>query len=104
MYRNPVRLLTAVALITFVMNALTAHAQQPIVQSEEFSIPASNTFFPLFPLVSGLTYPIHVHHKFSAQPAKVPVLLVHGTWGNATTWDFPGRSVMDYLAVRGYDV
>ena len=35
---------------------------------------------------------------------KVPILLVHGTWGNAWTWDFPGRSVMDYLAIRGYDV
>jgi pimeloyl-ACP methyl ester carboxylesterase len=47
---------------------------------------------------------IHVHHKFGAGPLKIPVLLIHGTWGNSGTWDFPGRSVMDYLAARGYDV
>jgi pimeloyl-ACP methyl ester carboxylesterase len=34
-------------------------------------------------------------------PTKVPVLLIHGTWGNAQTWDFPRRSVMDYLASGG---
>jgi pimeloyl-ACP methyl ester carboxylesterase len=47
---------------------------------------------------------IHVLRKFGPEAHKVPVLLVHGTWGNAQTWDFPDRSVMDYLARRGHDV
>ncbi len=48
---------------------------------------------------------IAVHHKTRGHGAsKVPVLLVHGTSTNAGLWDFPGRSVMDYLAKRGYDV
>lgn len=47
---------------------------------------------------------IYVNHKFGPAPLKIPVLLIHGTWGNSGTWDFPGRSVMNYLAVRGYDV
>ena len=48
---------------------------------------------------------IHAVRKFRAEgELKVPVLLVHGTLGNAGVWDAPGRSVTDYLAARGYDV
>jgi pimeloyl-ACP methyl ester carboxylesterase len=48
---------------------------------------------------------IHAVHKFRAPGVlKVPVLLVHGTFGNTALWDAPGRNVMDYLATRGYDV
>src|ERR1700687_2821403 len=46
---------------------------------------------------------IHVHRKVGTKGGKVPVLLIHGTWGDGRTWDFPGRSLMDYLAVNGYD-
>lgn len=104
MYRSPVRLLPAFLLAALIVSALPARAQEPVVQSSDFFVTSSNNFFPLLPIVSNVAYSIHVYHKFAAQPAKVPVLLVHGTWGNAQTWDFPGRSVMDYLAVRGYDV
>jgi pimeloyl-ACP methyl ester carboxylesterase len=47
---------------------------------------------------------IHVVEKYRKSERKTPVLLVHGTWGSSQTWDFPDRSVMDYLAARGYDV
>jgi pimeloyl-ACP methyl ester carboxylesterase len=48
---------------------------------------------------------IHVLEKVrSGGTKKVPILLVHGTWQNSQIWDFPGRSVMDYLATNGYDV
>lgn len=104
MYRNPVRLVPALLLTAFAISALPAHAQEPVVQSSDFFVTSSNTFFPLLPIVANVAYSIHVDHKVGAQPTKVPVLLVHGSWGNAQTWDFPGRSVMDYLAVRGYDV
>lgn len=104
MYRSPVRLLTALAFTMFLMSSLPARAQQPVIQSSDFFVTSSNTFFPLLPFISNIAYSVHVHHKVAAQPTKVPVLLVHGTWGNAQTWDFPSRSVMDYLAVRGYDV
>src|SRR6266496_5585209 len=46
---------------------------------------------------------IFVREKSITNGNKIPVLLVHGTWANSQTWDFPGRSVMDYLALRGYD-
>jgi pimeloyl-ACP methyl ester carboxylesterase len=46
---------------------------------------------------------IHVHRKVGTKGRKVPVLLIHGTWGDGRTWDFPDRSVMDYLAEKGYD-
>ena len=37
---------------------------------------------------------IHVVHKFRPEGRrKVPVLLVHGTWGNSGLWDVPERSV-----------
>ncbi len=52
--------------------------------------------------VDGIS--IHVHRKIATQPSKIPVLLVHGTWTSGAVWDYPGRSVMDYLATREYDV
>jgi pimeloyl-ACP methyl ester carboxylesterase len=79
------------AVVVFLASVSSARAQQPVVVSSDFFV--NN---------SGIS--IHVHEKVGAQPRKVPVLLIHGTWGNAQTWDFPARSVMDYLAVRGYDV
>ena len=89
MYRLP-SLLRISAVVVFLISVLPAHAQQSVVSSD-FFVNNSGVF-------------IHVHEKVGAQPTKVPVLLIHGTWGNAQTWDFPGRSVMDHLAVRGYDV
>ena len=70
---------------------LPALAQQSVVQLPDIFVTSDN-------------YSIHVSHKAGARPNKIPVLLIHGSWGNAQTWDFPGRSVMDYLAVCGYDV
>jgi pimeloyl-ACP methyl ester carboxylesterase len=81
--------LTAVA--AFLMGSLTK-AQQPLVQSSDLFVTTSDNVR------------IHLHRKVAANPAKIPVLLIHGTWCDARVWDFPGRSVMDYLAVRGYDV
>jgi pimeloyl-ACP methyl ester carboxylesterase len=103
MYRLPSRVLRFLALAVFVGSISPAHAQdpvpcvpqpepqQPVIQCSDFHI-TSDSYF------------IHVRRKVGAQPSKVPVLLIHGSWGNALTWDFPGRSVMDNLAVRGYDV
>jgi pimeloyl-ACP methyl ester carboxylesterase len=76
----------------FVMSTLPARAQQPAVQSSDFHVRT----------MDGVS--IHVHRKVGAAPKKVPVLLIHGTWGDGRTWDFPDRSVMDHLAVQGYDV
>lgn len=84
-------LLTFAALAVLMVSGLPARAQQSVGQLPDIYVTSDN-------------YSIHVSHKAGAQPTKVPVLLIHGTWGNALTWDFPGRSVMDYLAVRGYDV
>jgi pimeloyl-ACP methyl ester carboxylesterase len=48
---------------------------------------------------------IHVSEKVrSGGTKKVPILLVHALWNNSRSWDFPGRSVMNYLATNGYDV
>jgi pimeloyl-ACP methyl ester carboxylesterase len=49
---------------------------------------------------------IHVSEKVlrSGGTKKVPILLVHSLWTNSQTWDFPGRSVMNYLATNSYDV
>jgi pimeloyl-ACP methyl ester carboxylesterase len=93
-YRLPIGLLRFLALAIFVMSTLPAHAQlqQPAIVSSDFFVPTADQ-------VS-----IHVHRKVGPAPNRVPVLLIHGTWGNGGTWDFPGRSVMDRLAVRGYDV
>jgi pimeloyl-ACP methyl ester carboxylesterase len=91
MKRLPIRLLRFLVLATFLISILPARAQQSVVQLPDIYVSSDN-------------YSIHVSHKVGAQPSKVPVLLIHGTWGNSQTWDFPGRSVMDYLAARGYDV
>ena len=80
------------ALAAFLLETWPAQAQQPVVQSSDFFVTTSDN-------VS-----IHVHRKTGANPAKVPVLLIHGTWCDGRVWDFPGRSMMDYLALRGYDV
>ncbi len=92
MCRLPSHVLRFVALAIFAMSILPARAQEPVVQSYDFYVPT----------VDNVS--IHVHRKAGAEPKKVPVLLIHGWGGNGETWDFPGRSVMDYLAVRGYDV
>ena len=88
MYRLPSRVLRFLALAMFVMSILPARAQQSVVQLPDIYVTSDN-------------YSIHVSHKAGAHPSKVPVLLIHGTWVNSQTWDFPGRSVMDYLAARG---
>ena len=92
MCRLPSHVLRFVALAIFAMSILPARAQEPVVQSYDFYV------------LTVDNVSIHVHRKAGAEPKKVPVLLIHGWGGNGETWDFPGRSVMDYLAVRGYDV
>ena len=74
-----------------ITGAVPAHAQASIQSSDFFVTTADNAS-------------IHVHRKTGEHPHKVPVLLIHGTWCDGRIWDFPGRSVMDYLARRGYDV
>ena len=91
MYLSPSRLLRFLIVTLVAFCALPAHAQVA-VQSSPFTVNTSD----------GVR--IYVNHKFGPAPLKIPVLLIHGTWGNGGTWDFPGRSVMDYLATRGYDV
>ncbi len=78
----------AVTLVT----VLPAVAQEPTIQTDHFWVTTDDHFS------------IHVMRKFMEERKKSPVLLVHGSWENSRAWDFPGRSVMDYLAVRGYDV
>src|SRR5260370_13593201 len=92
MYRSSIRLLAFVALALLVMSAAPARAEEQDLQSSHFQ------------LLTADNVSIHVHRKIASGLAKVPVLLIHGTWGDARTWDFPGRSVMDHLAVEGYDV
>ncbi len=67
-------------------------SQEPVIQSFDFFVETTDNVF------------IHVHRKVGTAANKVPVLLIHGTWCDGRIWDFPGRSVIDYLAVRGYDV
>jgi pimeloyl-ACP methyl ester carboxylesterase len=92
MYRSSIRLLAFVALALLVMSAVPARAEEQAIQSSDFHV------------LTADNVSIHVHRKIASGLAKVPVLLIHGTWGDARTWDFPGRSVMDHLAVQGYDV
>lgn len=91
MHKRAIRTLILPALAVFVMSTLPAHA-------EEHDFRQSDIY------VTSDSYSIHVSHKAGTEPTKVPVLLIHGSWGNALTWDFPGRSVMDHLAAEGYDV
>jgi pimeloyl-ACP methyl ester carboxylesterase len=87
--------LPAALLACVLTYSLPAHAQLPILSSD-------------FPLTTPDKVSIHVHRKvIGSVPggfAGASVLLIHGTWGDARTWDFPGRSVMDRLAAEGYDV
>lgn len=93
MYRSLIRVSRFLAPALFVLSStLPARAQQPAVESSDFNV------------VTLDSVSIHVHRKVGPAPKKVPVLLIHGTWGDGRTWDFPGRSVMDRLAVQGYDV
>jgi pimeloyl-ACP methyl ester carboxylesterase len=91
-YRLPICLLRVLALAIFLMSTSPAHAQEPAVESSDFYVVTND----------GVS--IHVHRKVGGESKKIPVLLIHGTWGDGRTWDFPDRSVMDHLAVRGYDV
>lgn len=93
MYRLLSRLLKLFAFAVFLLSVWPTRAQLA-VQTSDFTVTTTDAAHVV----------IHVHHKFGPAPLKIPVLLIHGTWGNSGTWDFPGRSVMDYLAVRGYDV
>jgi pimeloyl-ACP methyl ester carboxylesterase len=70
-----------------------AAAASSTIKSKEFSVETKDGFS------------IHVSEKVrSGGTKKVPILLVHSLWTNSQTWDFPGRSVMNYLATNGYDV
>jgi len=70
-----------------------AAAASSTIQSKEFFVETKDGFS------------IHVSEKVrSGGTKKVPILLVHSLWTNSKTWDFPGRSVMNYLATNGYDV
>jgi pimeloyl-ACP methyl ester carboxylesterase len=70
-----------------------AAAASSTIQSDEFFVETSDD-------VS-----IHVSEKVRSNGTKkVPILLVHALWNNSQSWDFPGRSVMNYLATNGYDV
>jgi pimeloyl-ACP methyl ester carboxylesterase len=93
MQRLPSRVLKLLATAVLLLSVLPTRAQVA-VQTSDFTVTTKD----------AARVVINVHHKFGPAPLKIPVLLIHGTWGNSGTWDFPGRSVMDYLAVRGYDV
>src|SRR5256885_12723538 len=92
MYRLAISLLRVLGLGMLVMSSLAVRAQQAAITSSDFSVST----------VDGVS--IHVHHKVGGAAKKIPVLLIHGTWGDARTWDFPGRRVMDRLAAQGHDV
>lgn len=84
--------MTVWILAVILFAVLPAAAQEPALQTDDFWVTTDDGFS------------IHVMRRFMEGRKNVPVLLVHALWGNSKTWDFPGRSVMDYLAVRGYDV
>src|SRR5690242_14185499 len=99
MHRLPFQPLRFAVLAVLVMSALPARAQGSAIQSSDFYVATSDAIS------------IHVHEKVDAGLRRgddgsgtIPVLLIHGWGGNAQTWDFPGRSVMDHLAAEGYDV
>ena len=70
MKRLPISLLTFLVLAMFLISILPARAQQSVVQLSDIYVTSDN-------------YSIHVSHKAGAHPSKVPVLLIHGSWGNA---------------------
>jgi pimeloyl-ACP methyl ester carboxylesterase len=84
--------LAALAALIILSTTVAARADDPRINVEHQWVTTSD----------GVA--IHVVRKFTHEARKVPVLLVHGSWSDARTWDFPGRSVMDYLATRNYDV
>ena len=90
--RTPKLLLSIMAIAGLVAAPSPAQCSPPPIEEHQFYVTTAD----------GLS--IFVRQKHRTGGNKVPVLLVHGTWGNSQTWDFPGRSVMDYLALRGYDV
>ena len=90
--RTPKLLLSIMAIAGLVAAPSPAQCSPPPIEEHQFYVTTAD----------GLS--IFVRQKHRTGSNKVPVLLVHGTWGNSQTWDFPGRSVMDYLALRGYDV
>jgi pimeloyl-ACP methyl ester carboxylesterase len=51
----------------------------------------------------GIQVAVHRYLRDTG-PTHASVLLVHGTWGDARTWTFAGRSCVDYLTERGYEV
>src|SRR5258707_13559319 len=76
-HRLPIRLLRFLAPAIFVMSTLPAVAQQAAVQSSDFKVVTAD----------GVS--IHVHRKVGPAPNKVPVLLIHGTWGDGRPWHLP---------------
>ncbi len=84
--------LKKVAFVAVLVTSATMAIAQSTIASSDFFVTTAD----------GVS--IHVHRKVADQGSKFPVLLVHGTWGDGRIWDFPGRSVMDYIAARGYDV
>ena len=90
-FRSNVLTLQVLAVSVVIATTAAAAEQRNDIQDREFSVMTPDH-------VS-----IHVREKARKGPPKVPVLLVHGTWSDSRVWDFPDRSVMDYLASRGHD-
>lgn len=65
------------------------------------SLASTSTTF--VPAQDGVQIAVHRFVRDSG-PTRGPVLLVHGTWGDFRTWTFPGRSYVDNLTDRGYEV
>jgi pimeloyl-ACP methyl ester carboxylesterase len=82
-----------VGLALFFAPALLFAGHHSSIRTDEFSVQVEQ----------GLQ--IAVHHKVRDHgPIKGVVLLIHGAWADYRIWDLPDRSVMDYLARRGYNV
>jgi pimeloyl-ACP methyl ester carboxylesterase len=82
------------ALLISLTLASQAREESPVrIEHREFLVRAED----------GVSIAVHQKRRVESDRA-LPVLLVHGTWSNASVWDFPGRSVMDHLARRGHDV
>lgn len=65
------------------------------------SFASSSTTFITTP--DGVQIAVHRYVRDTG-PTRASVLLVHGTWGDSRTWTFDGRSCVDYLTQRGYEV
>jgi pimeloyl-ACP methyl ester carboxylesterase len=90
-FRSNVLTLQLLAASVALATTAAASEQRENIENREFRV------------VTPDNVSIHVREKARSGPPKVPVLLVHGTWSDSRVWDFPGRSVMDYLASRGHD-